>query len=92
MAYTLGERPLVWVQDPKPERFLGGRPTPHLNQDGTLCLFDQEGNEWTPGDAISDTTVLWTMRWLFHYEHWVAFGDWRGDSGTCSESAPQHTL
>lgn len=78
-AYAEGERPLVWVHAPVPLRAVAGRPTPHLNRDGTLCLFDSTGKEWTPADSLADTIVPWTIRWLFHYEHWVGFGEWLGD-------------
>lgn len=72
-------RPLVCVLDPAPVRHLDGVPTPHLNRDLTLCLFDAVAREWTPGDYIADTTIPWTLRWLFHYEHWVVFREWLGD-------------
>lgn len=78
-AYAEGDRPLVWVNAPVPLKSIEGRRTPHLNGDGTLCLFDSAGKEWTPADSIADTIVPWTIRWLFHYEHWIGFGEWLGD-------------
>ncbi len=30
-------------------------------------------------DQLIYTTVQWTVRWLFHYEHWLTFGEWKGD-------------
>ncbi len=78
-AYTLGDRPMVWVREPEPVKEAHGVKTPHLNYDGTLCLFDPDKKEWDDGQALAYTTVPWTLRWLFHYEHWLVFGDWRGD-------------
>ncbi len=78
-AYALGERPLICVTEPELIVSAHGIRTPHLNFDGTLCLYNSASAEWTPADSIADTVIPWTMRWLFHYEHWVVFGDWRGD-------------
>lgn len=90
-AYAYGERPLVWVMEPEPIKEAHGVKTPHLNYDGTLCLFDPDKKEWTPADALVYTTVPWTLRWLFHYEHWLAFGDWRGDAVSEIEPKPLET-
>lgn len=87
-AYALGDRPLVWVIEPEPVREAHGARTPHLNHDGTLCLFDPDRKEWTSADALAYTSVPWTLRWLFHYEHWVVFGDWRGDPTPVIEAKP----
>lgn len=89
-AYAVGGRPLVWVEDPKPVTEAHGQPTPHLNGDGTLCLYDGTKGEWSASDILVYTTVPWTQRWLYHYEHWLAFGEWRGDAPTESlSSKPQ---
>jgi hypothetical protein len=57
-----------------------------------LCLFDPSKHEWSDSDQLILTTIPWTLRWLFHYEHWLAFGDWRGDpirpAGAASEISP----
>ena len=39
-----------------------------------LCLFDDEANEWTPDDRISDTTIPWASNWLSCYESWLLTG------------------
>lgn len=79
VCYTYGVRPRVFVESPEPVKEAHGQRTPHLNADGTLCLYDEGNKQWTEFDRLIDTTVQWTSRWLFHYEHWLAFGEWRGD-------------
>ena len=79
VGYALRCRPHVYVIDPAPVKEAHGKPTPHLNGDGTLCLFDPTKQQWAGADPIIYTTVQWANRWLFHYEHWLAFGEWRGD-------------
>ncbi len=77
--YAVGARPLVVVMNPQPVREAHGMPTPHLNADWTLCLYDPNNDEWSSSDPLVYTIVQWTMRWLFHYEHWLTFGEWKGD-------------
>lgn len=87
-AYSLKiPRPYVRVSDPAPVKSVGGVPTPHLNSDGTLCLFDPNKNEWNPTDSLVDTTIPWTLRWLFHYEYFITFGEWKGDQNMPSPTA-----
>lgn len=43
-----------------------------------LCLFDDEANEWTPEDRLSDTTIPWASNWLSCYESWLLTGKWFG--------------
>ena len=87
-VYALGIRPLVYVEDPEPVTEAHGQPTPHLNGDGTLCLYDPTKREWTAADPLVYTTVQWTVRWLYHYEHWLTFGEWRGDHDEPEIPAP----
>ncbi|MCB9841669.1 MAG: hypothetical protein H6812_00255 [Phycisphaeraceae bacterium] len=79
VRYTFGVRPYVFVVSPQPVKEAHSQPTPHLNADGTLCLYDPAKEQWTAADPLIYTTVQWTSRWLFHYEHWLTFGEWRGD-------------
>lgn len=85
IAYIYGVRPHVWVQEPRPVEFLHDEPTPHLNPDGTLCLYDPHGNEWGPDRSIADTTVPWTSLWLFYYEDWLNTGEWKGGGAPMPE-------
>ncbi len=76
--YAYGIRPYVYVIDPEPVKMAHGEVTPHLNEDGTLCLYNPEGDEWGPDQSIADTTVPWTSLWLFYYQDWLITGDWKG--------------
>ena len=78
IAYAYGDHPHVWVQEPRPVKLAHGEVTPHLNEDGTLCLYDPNGNEWGPDRSIADTTVPWTSLWLLYYEDWLITGKWKG--------------
>ncbi len=78
IAYAYGDRPHVWVQEPRPVKLAHGEVTPHLNEDGTLCLYDPDGGEWGPDRSIADTTVPWTSLWLLYYEDWLITRDWKG--------------
>lgn len=41
-----------------------------------VCLYFPGELDCTK--AFSDTLVPWTAEWLFHYEIWLATGEWRG--------------
>ncbi len=71
--------PGVYLREPPLVLEAHGMRTPHLYADGTLCLYDPAKHEWTESDSIAHTIVPWSVRWLYHYEHWLAFGEWRGD-------------
>lgn len=43
-----------------------------------LCLFDDQAEQWTPDDLISNTTVPWASNWLSCYESWLLTGKWFG--------------
>lgn len=90
-ACTRALRPHVWVLDPEPVKSAHGQETPHLNYDGTLCLFDPMQGEWSPSDALAHTIVPWSSRWLYHYENWLVTGVWRGDSPEVALDAPSDT-
>jgi hypothetical protein len=80
--------PLVFVLNPRIEPAPGGtyEQIPHLIVDSdrpemsALCLFDPDGNEWSPADLIAETTVEWVCEWLHYYELWHATGEWLAPS------------
>lgn len=80
------DRPYVIVADPPIEPRPGTDyvDIPHLmfndaeHTRSGLCLFDPEGQEWTPADLIAETTIPWTSEWLHYYELWHLFGEWLG--------------
>lgn len=79
-AYARDQRPSVWVLEPELVLEAHGEYTPHLYQDGSLCLYDAAAGEWLPHLRLVDTIVPWALRWLFHYEHWLVFGEWLGNA------------
>ena len=68
----------VSVIDPLPIKHFEGRSTPHLIADGSLCLYDKKTGEWSIRRPLAQL-VQFSNRWLFHYEHWEAYGEWLGD-------------
>ncbi|MCC6229956.1 MAG: hypothetical protein IT432_12115 [Phycisphaerales bacterium] len=87
-VYSVGGPPVVWVLDPVLEHRVIGEPIPHVNPDGTLCLYDPDGNEWNGTMSLASTTIPWALRWLFHYEHWRVFGEWLGDGPAHAHTPP----
>lgn len=91
--------PFVIVDTPKIRPRDGGTfaEIPHLifdadkPEDSALCLFDPDGNEWTPADLIAETTIPWAAEWLLYYELWHVTGEWLG-SGVGFESVAQMRL
>lgn len=43
-----------------------------------LCLYYPPKGEWHPGRFYVHTLIPWASEWLFHYETWVATGEWHG--------------
>lgn len=85
LGYAFGVRPYVFVIDPEPVKLAHGEVTPHLNEDGTLCLYDPDGDEWGPDRSIADTTVPWTSLWILYYEDWLITRDWKGKGAPMPE-------
>jgi len=55
-----------------------GNLPPHLYRDLSLCLYYPVFKEWSHNMYLSDTIMLWTLRWLFHYEVWKETEEWIG--------------
>lgn len=78
------DRPYVMVLNPpiKPREGKGYPDIPHLMYNAEkpelsgLCLFDPDGDEWTPADLIAETTIRWASEWLHYYELWHMCGEW----------------
>lgn len=81
-------QPLVEVLEPNLSWRFGSAegPLPHVyiahprttRRGPFLCLFDDEANQWSPVDRISNTTIPWASNWLSCYESWLATGKWFG--------------
>lgn len=79
MIYNLGEKPKIYVIEPKPlKKAEGKNRLEHVynDKDQLLCLY--YGNEWNANMLLSETIVPWIYDWLFHYEIWVVGGEWTG--------------
>jgi hypothetical protein len=76
IEYKLRKRPKIWVLKPELRRQRSGQKIPHTFRDGSVCLHLHE--DWTPAMSISDTIIPWLALWLYHYEVWLATGDWLG--------------
>lgn len=102
---ALQVQPRVQVLNPILERhpeFEEG-PVPHvyINEDAPslpfLCLFDPYDGEWSLSDLVADTTVPWTVRYLYFYEGWLVTGKWLGGGKHLTEAElsgerPQKTV
>lgn len=81
-------QPLVEVLEPTMQRRFGNEegslPHVYVSHPRTertgpfLCLFDDEADQWSPDDLISNTTIPWASNWLSCYESWLASGKWFG--------------
>jgi hypothetical protein len=79
IVYSLAESPRIYVLDP--ELILAhGEHLPHVYStlEKKLCLYYQDHKGWNPSKLIANTIVLWASEWLYHYEIWVATGQWNG--------------
>jgi hypothetical protein len=76
IAYEDGNGLKVTVVNPPLERRPGQAVLPHTYGGTDLCLHLPE--EWRPSMLIAHTVVPWCSEWLFHYELWLATGDWTG--------------
>lgn len=78
------QQPRVRIMSPrlKPRADPAEGALPHVYWDDddypSLCLFDPAAGEWDPSCFLSDTTVPWSLDWLFCYEGWRATGEWTG--------------
>jgi hypothetical protein len=66
----------VIVLSPKLQPDSQGR-LPHVYDSGALCL--NLAGDWRPNQLFINTTIPWTLEWLFFYELWLSDGVWRGD-------------
>jgi hypothetical protein len=76
IAYRHGDRPITHVRNPalRPRPDTSGLP--HVYTGDELCLYLP--GEWNPSMPIAYTILPWASEWLFHYELWLATGDWSG--------------
>lgn len=69
-----------FVLEPKLELAEGKKSLPHVYSTPLqqLCLYFPNGFEWNTSMLLTETIVPWASEWLYHYELWVATGQWHG--------------
>jgi len=83
--YRYDHSPRVFVRSPALHP-----KTPHLYDDGSLCLFKAERFNWHDGLLISEYIVPWTAVWLYFYEQWLDLNVWLGPEAPHSTDSEQY--
>lgn len=78
IEYRPGFLPKAFVEDPPLRSRSPEERIPHVYEGPRPCLYYPKTQEWRPDMRISDTILPWLLLWLFHYEIWLAGGDWYG--------------
>ncbi len=81
LIYHLTESPKLYVMEPKPLPLAKGEARLKHCYDQKLqrlCLYYPGYYEWRSTMLLTETIIPWTYDWLFHYEIWVATGEWTG--------------
>ena len=73
-----GGRPIVTVLDPPLKKRPGNGRIEHTYDNERLCLYYPGRGEWTPKKLLANTVIPWISEWLYHYETWLAMGEWTG--------------
>lgn len=81
LVYHLTEPPKLYVINPKPLALAKGKTKLEHCYDQKLqrlCLYYPKEYQWHSSLLLSQTIIPWTYDWLFHYEIWLATGEWTG--------------
>lgn len=80
LVYRFGYHPDIYVVNRKLNLFPGELNLPHVynTEKQWLCLYYRKAKEWNNQKFIADTIVPWISEWLYHYEFWLATGEWHG--------------
>ncbi|MFM2386363.1 MAG: hypothetical protein RL660_1120 [Bacteroidota bacterium] len=81
LEYSTHSKPNVFVLSPKPLLLANGKTQlEHCydQQKQRLCLYVPNSGEWTAQKLLTQTIIPWTYDWLYHYEIWLATGNWTG--------------
>lgn len=82
MAWSEGDPPEVFVDDPDLSILAGGARLPHVYEErpARLCLYLPGTGEFRQTDRLDLTVLPWTQLWLAYFEDWLARGcsDWQG--------------
>ena len=92
LEYKLGGTPDVFVEHPDLQMLAAKREIPHVYRNPLrLCLYLPWSDQWTPNKRINQTIVPWTYTWLYFFEDWLAFGQWRG-GGQHRDDRPERPM
>ena len=80
LIYIKGEQPNIFVLNPKLSLHPNEKKLPHVydNEKQWLCLYYRKAREWNSSMLLTETVIPWTSEWLYHYEIWLATGEWHG--------------
>jgi hypothetical protein len=78
VEYRPGSWPKAFVESPALRRRSPEEAIPHTYPGPRPCLYYPKAREWSPDLRLADTILPWLLLWLFHYEVWLAGGDWQG--------------
>jgi hypothetical protein len=77
LSYRMKHKPIVRVINAPWEKSGTERP-PHTFADGSLCLYYPAFRDFDYTMLLAKTIIPWASEWLFHYEIWLATGQWLG--------------
>lgn len=81
ISYKKGERPNIYVLEPKELKLPQGKnKLEHVydHKKQKLCLYYPKAKEWNDTKTLTSTILPWTIEWLYHYEMWLITGEWLG--------------
>lgn len=82
LSHHRGNPPEVCVLSPDLTALARERdPLPHVYtkvHPVRLCLYLPGAREWGAEKLLAQTLVPWSIDWLFHFEIWLATGEWEG--------------
>ena len=97
LRVTPGTRaPEMIVLKPNLSELAGEAELPHVypskGAGAKLCLWLPRKREWQPHMSLIDTYIAWTSEWLWHFEDWLATGEWSGGGEHPSRRRRRWTL
>ena len=93
LHYRINKGVDFYVLEPKLALADGHNKLPHVysTSEQRLCLFYPKLKEWDVSMLYIKTIVPWACEWLYHYEIWVATGDWHGGGIAHENEAKKQT-
>lgn len=96
IEYALNNSPNVFVERPDLFVLADNRALPHVYHNPLrLCLYMPSTGQWSAAKRLDQTIVPWALVWLYYFEDWLAFDEWRGGGkhpSTEPESAMNRSL